>query len=111
MKKLYVVIPLVGAAAFAALFYYSAAPNPWRTWDLTKDRDNRCSVHQKEMERRKIHVSHGSGAAERWLVQHMQEGEDTSSFFAAEKREFPHGRSVVFSGGPISYESPKYAYI
>jgi len=111
MKKLYVIAPVVATVAFAALFYWTAAPNPWRVADYTTGRDSQCEVHHVQMVRKKVKMVYGTGAPEIWIQNHARAGDDFMSFLNAEKIKFPHAREVVFGGCEISNTSPASAYL
>ena len=111
MKKLHVIAPVVATAAFAALFYWMAAPNPWRTADYTTGRDSQCEVHHVRMERKKVKIRYGLVRALPWFEKHARAGDDFTSFHNAEKEKFPHAREVILGECVITGTSPESAYI
>ena len=66
MNKLYILAPFTATVAFAVLLYWTAAPNPWRAWDLTEGTDSKCAVHNTKMSKKRVAVIYGVGAPDMW---------------------------------------------
>jgi hypothetical protein len=113
MKKLYIIAPVVATVAFAALVYWTATPNPWRSIDYTTNRSGECGRHHVPMEKRKVRISYGGEAspADRWVFSQIPRLELASAFIRAEQKDFPNAQSLIFGGDAIPDRAPSAAYI
>lgn len=95
------------------LFYWTAAPNPWRSIDYTVYQDKKCRKHHVAMEKIKIKIRYGGeGSPAGFLVcDYKPHLRFTASFEETRQTEFPNARTVLLGGDLISDRSPESAYI
>jgi hypothetical protein len=113
MKKLYIIAPTVATVVFAALIYWTATPNPWRSVDYTENRSGECSRHHVSMEKRKVSILYGGEASPpaRWVFSQIPRLELANVFRRAEQKDFPNAQSLVFGGDVIPDRAPSSAYV
>lgn len=113
MNTVYVTVPVAAFVGFAAFFYWTATPNPWRSADYTKNRGAECSRHGVLMEKRKVRISYGGEASppDRWVFSQIPRSDLAGAFLRAEHEHFPNAQESVFGGDAIPPRAPEWAHI